>query len=93
MEDYHDFLRTRKFDLWAKDGKESTYVRKMSSGKIAPPKENVINESDVTALPRAAEVLRRAFVGFLETRPADVCANIMICLTNQCNYLLDRQIK
>ncbi|NCD35273.1 MAG: hypothetical protein EOL87_17915 [Spartobacteria bacterium] len=38
------------------------------------------------------ELLRRTFVGFLQTRPPDVCANIMICLVNQCNFLLDRQI-
>lgn len=30
---------------------------------------------------------------FLETRSGDVCANIIICLINQCNYLLDRQIR
>ena len=30
---------------------------------------------------------------FLETRSGVVCANIMICLVNQCNYLLDRQIR
>ncbi len=33
------------------------------------------------------------FCDFVRSRPADVCANIMICLINQCNYLLDRQIK
>ena len=26
-------------------------------------------------------------------RSGIVCANIMVCLVNQCNYLLDRQIK
>ena len=30
---------------------------------------------------------------FLETRDGIVCANIMICLVNQCNFLLDRQIR
>lgn len=30
---------------------------------------------------------------YLETRDGVVCANIMICLINQCNYLLDHQIK
>lgn len=30
---------------------------------------------------------------FCETRPADVVANIAICLTHQANYLLDRQIR
>ncbi len=30
---------------------------------------------------------------FFETRSSDICANIIICLINQCNYLLDRQIR
>ena len=30
---------------------------------------------------------------FCETRPADVIANIAICLIHQANYLLDRQIR
>jgi four helix bundle suffix protein len=30
---------------------------------------------------------------FIETRPADVVANIVICLIHQANYLLDRQIR
>lgn len=30
---------------------------------------------------------------FCETRPAEVVANIAICLTHQANYLLDRQIR
>lgn len=30
---------------------------------------------------------------FLETRDGIVCSNIMVCLVNQCNYLLDRQIR
>jgi four helix bundle suffix protein len=32
------------------------------------------------------------FREFCETRPAEVIANIAICLLNQANYLLDRQI-
>lgn len=30
---------------------------------------------------------------FIETRPSETVANILICLINQCNYLLDHQIK
>jgi four helix bundle suffix protein len=30
---------------------------------------------------------------FVETRPAEVVANIAICLVHQANYLLDRQLK
>lgn len=33
------------------------------------------------------------FREFVETRPSDVVANIMICLIHQTNYLLDRQIR
>jgi four helix bundle suffix protein len=34
-----------------------------------------------------------AFHEFCETRPAQVVANIAICLIPQANYLLDRQIR
>lgn len=30
---------------------------------------------------------------YLETRPAETCANILICLIHQANYLLDQQLK
>ena len=33
------------------------------------------------------------FRTFIETRPPEVVANIMICLIHQANYLLDRQIR
>jgi four helix bundle suffix protein len=29
---------------------------------------------------------------FVETRPAEVIANIALCLTHQANYLIDRQL-
>jgi four helix bundle suffix protein len=33
------------------------------------------------------------FRDFIETRPAETVANILICLIHQANYLLDRQLK
>jgi four helix bundle suffix protein len=33
------------------------------------------------------------FRAFTETRPAQVVANIAICLIHQANYLLDQQLK
>jgi len=36
--------------------------------------------------------IHQAFIDFLETRAPDVCANIMICLIHQCNFLFDKQI-
>ncbi len=38
------------------------------------------------------EKLRLVFVDFLKTRSSGVCANIAVCLINQCTYLLRRQI-
>lgn len=34
-----------------------------------------------------------AYRSFIETRPAEVVANILICLIHQANYLLDQQLK
>jgi four helix bundle suffix protein len=105
LEDYHDFIRVRNFTLWLKDSKEAGYVRNLSSGKIPLPKladsESRPHKSHSShkshTNPKTdtlnEELLRRTFVHFLESRPPDVCANIMICLVNQCNFLLNRQIR
>lgn len=34
-----------------------------------------------------------SYRSFIETRPAEVVANILICLIHQANYLLDQQLK
>ena len=39
------------------------------------------------------EVSYETYRTFVETRSAEVVANIIICLTHQTNYLLDRQIR
>ncbi len=98
LEDYNDFLRVRKLPIWRKTDKEATYVRKLSSGKIPPPsikthKTNLAHTSHNQALPSHSDRIHEIFLHFLKTRPPEVCANIMICLINQCNFLLDRQIK
>jgi len=87
LEDYHDYLRSRKLELWKKDSKQASYVRSLSSGKIPPPKLTIDENS------HNLSANHLAFINFLETRTGEVCANIMICLINQCNYLLDHQIK
>ncbi len=99
LEDYNDFLRVRKMPIWAKDCKEATYVRNLSSGKIKPPSPNDKHQQDNSHLSHTSQPesvvknLRKTFINFLESRPPEVCANIMICLIHQCNFLLDRQIK
>jgi four helix bundle suffix protein len=72
LEDYRDFLRVRKCDLWDKNSKEARLVRRLGAQKN-----------------RSYEPYRT----YIETRPAPVVANILICLIHQTNYLLDQQLR
>lgn len=72
LEDYKDFIRNHKGEIWDKSSKQALYVRKLAY---------VANESIET------------YREFLETRDEIVCANIILCHINQCNYLLDQQIR
>jgi four helix bundle suffix protein len=47
----------------------------------------------VRQLSRRRDASYATFREFVETRPAPVVANILICLIHQANYLLDRQIR
>ena len=47
----------------------------------------------VRQLSRQSKVTFETFREFCETRPAEVVANIAICLIHQANYLLDQQIR
>lgn len=47
----------------------------------------------VRKLGAAPHVSFEAYREFVETRPADVVANIAICLIHQTNFLLDQQIR
>ena len=47
----------------------------------------------VRKLGHGPHVTYETFRQFCKTRPAEVVANIAICLIHQANYLLDRQIR
>jgi four helix bundle suffix protein len=47
----------------------------------------------VRKLSTAPDATYETYREFCETRPADVVANIAICLIHQANYLLDKQIR
>src|SRR5215469_11325937 len=72
LDDYHDFLRARKYRLWEKNSREASFVRRLAA-KPEPTYDD--------------------FREFCDTRPAEVVANIAICLIHQTNYLLDQQIR
>lgn len=47
----------------------------------------------VRKLGAASDVTFEAYRSFIETRPAEVVANIAICLIHQANFLLNKQIR
>lgn len=47
----------------------------------------------VRKLGRGSDVSYETYRNFVDTRPAEVIANISICLIHQANYLLDQQLK
>ena len=47
----------------------------------------------VRKLGRTANVTYETYRTYIETRPPEVAANIIICLIHQTNYLLDQQIR
>jgi four helix bundle suffix protein len=47
----------------------------------------------VRKLGKTKDVTYETYRTYLETRPPEVAANIIICLIHQTNYLLDRQIR
>jgi four helix bundle suffix protein len=87
LNDYQDFLRVRAMTQWAKDSKEALFVRRLAT------QANESNASHETHETHQTHSPFDPYRPFVETRPADVVANIAICLIHQANFLLDRQIR
>lgn len=47
----------------------------------------------VRGLGRSKDVSYESYRTYLETRPPEIVANILVCLIHQTNYLLDQQIR
>ena len=102
LEDYRDFLRTRRAAEWDKDSKESLFVKGLATGKIQMKNGTGVTKATdgqqgkttMSRSPRSSQepVTYDAFRPF-ENRPAEVRANVIICLIHQTNYLLDQQIR
>jgi restriction system protein len=72
LEDYEDFLRERKLQLWEKD---------------------YTNAREVRALAYKADKSYATYKLYVENDNPEIAANTLICLINQENFLLDRQLK
>jgi four helix bundle suffix protein len=79
--DFEDYLRHRRLPQWAPDSPEALAVRRVGMGHPSDRPDR----SD--ASPYAL------YARWLDHPDAAVRANALICLINQTNYLLDRQIE
>ncbi len=81
--DYEDFLRHRHLKRWLPDAPEALAVRRMGWQRPNHP-------SDPTDLTDEHHYTR--YAPWLDHADPAVRANALICLINQTNYLLDKQI-
>lgn len=87
--DYEDYLRHRRLPQWAPDGKEAIAVRRIPQDF----RKDRSDQSDPTDLTDLNDQERFALYSrWLESNDSAVRANTLICLINQANFLLDRQI-
>jgi four helix bundle suffix protein len=78
--DYEDFLRHRRLRKWAPDDPEALAVRRIGQDRSDP--------SDRTDEHRYA-----IYAKWLDHADPAIRANALLCLINQANYLLDKQIE
>jgi len=86
--DYEDFLRQRGHRQWRKSDREALEVRAVGKNREA---EHRTDQTDPTD--RSDEEHATLYDKWLKGDDPAVIANTMICLINQVNYLLDRQIE
>ncbi len=81
--DYEDFLRHRRLRKWAPDDPEALAVRRIGQDRSDPS-----DRSDQTDEHRYA-----IYAKWLDHADPAIRANALLCLINQANYLLDKQIE
>jgi restriction system protein len=82
--DYEDFLRHRRLKLWKPDSPEAMAVRNVGRNRADP--------SDQTDPPDPTDQYA-LYAEWLDHENPAIRANALICLINQANTLLDRQIE
>jgi len=84
--DFEDFLRQRGLRLWDKDSAKAREVRGLFRKSDGADRSDVSDRSEKSD---ASDRLYRRYV--LESPEA--AANMLICLINQCTFLLRRQMQ
>jgi four helix bundle suffix protein len=93
LTDYCDFLRTGGLRLWDKGSREAVFVRQL--GRANRPgtgrTSGTIGMQDHSS--QQSHESYETYRSFIETRPPEVAANIIVCLIHQATYLLRRQLE
>ena len=84
--DYEDFLRHRRLPQWDPDGEKAAAVRSVPAN-FRRERSDQSDLTDLTDQERWAMYSR-----WLDNDDPAIRANALICLINQANFLLDRQI-
>jgi four helix bundle suffix protein len=107
LEDYRDFLRTGGLRLWDKGSREAVFVRGLGRARQGQGQVQVqVHGTDGTSGTSRTSGMQNhssheshksqesyeTYRPFIETRPPEVVANIIICLIHQATYLLRRQL-
>ncbi|OGW34907.1 MAG: four helix bundle protein [Nitrospirae bacterium GWC2_56_14] len=101
IRDYEDYLRQNRLAIWDKDAPKVRAMRARLAGKIKKGSDKSdgsdrSDRSDTSNRPDRSEFFDEpllAALQALETASAEVCANIMLCLTHQASYLLRCQME
>jgi len=89
--DYEDYLRHRHQPQWAPNSTEASAVRAVP--RKWKDRTDQTDRSDQTDLAELSDRERYAlYARWLDHKDPVVCANAIICLIHQANYLLDHQI-
>lgn len=92
--DYEDFLRHRRLSRWRLESPEALAVR--DAWRNLPPVADQMDQTDRSdpTDPSDAETQRyTVYAKWLDQKDPAIRANALICLINQANTLLDRQIE
>lgn len=92
IRDYEDYLRQNNLAIWDKDAPKVKVMRARLAGKIKKPSDKS-DQSDRSDRSDVFDEPLCAALRALKTVPAEVAANIMLCLTHQATFLLARQME
>jgi restriction system protein len=95
IRDYEDYLRQNRLAIWDKDAPKVRAMRARLAGRIkrSSDESDKSDRSDGSDRTEFFDEPLLAALRALETAPAEVCANIMLCLTHQASYLLRCQME